>query len=402
MKAGSLIAHPHVRFAKIIRLALRDLLYKRTRSILTILGVMLGVGMIFGLVSFGLGLQGIVQRQIVDGKTINTVDISSASSRLISLTPDSLKKVRAIDHVKAVSGTYIAASKLSMDGSEADVVAYGIDDVYLGVSSLGVQLGEPLDTTRTDQVVVSKVLLEAVGIRDTKAAVGKSLNLKVNWADGQSFTAPLKVVGIIDSGTGSEVFVSSKLFARANVPAFASGKALVDTRNNIAGVRRSIESLGFTTASPVDTLDQVDQFFRIFSLLLVGLGGISVLVAILGMINTLTVSLMERTKEISLMIAIGARPQDMRHLFICEALLLSFAGGLAGMIGVGLLAAVANVILNQLAKGRGVNEQFSVFAFPPWLILATLIAVFLIGVLVALAPARRAARINPVEALRRE
>lgn len=402
MRTPPPVAHPHIRMSKLIRIALRDLLFKRTRSILTILGVMLGIGLIFGLVSFGLGLQNLVQQQIVDGKTINTIDISSASSKIIALTPDNLRKVSTIEHVKAVSGTYVAASKLSMDGSEADVVAYGIDDLYLNVSNLGIQLGDPLDITKTDQVIVSKVLLEAVGIHDSKTALGKQLNLEIDQTDGRSFTALLKVVGIIDSGNGSEVFVSSKIFAKAGVPAYASGKALVDTRSNITDVRRSIESLGFTTASPIDTLDQVDQFFRIFSLLLIGLGGISVLVAILGMVNTLTVSLMERTKEISLMIAIGARPQDMRRLFICEALFLSLVGGCAGMVFVGLLATLINFTLNQLAKGRGVVDEFSIFAFPPWLILVTLGVVFLIGLLVALAPARRAARINPIEALRRE
>lgn len=402
MKTPHPTAHPHIRMGKLVHMALRDLLFKRTRSILTVIGVMLGIGMIFGLVSFGFGLQNLVQQQIVDGKTINTIDITSASSKIITLTPDNLRKVGAIEHVKAVSGTYVAASKLSMDGSEADVVAYGIDDLYLSVSNLGIQLGDPLDVTKTDQVIVSKVLLEAVGIHDPKTALGKQLNLEIERADGKSFTAPLKVVGIIDSGNGSEVFISSKTFAEAGVPSYASGKALVDTRSNITDVRRSIESLGFTTASPVDTLDQVDQFFRIFSLLLIGLGGISVMVAILGMVNTLTVSLMERTKEISLMIAIGARPQDMRRLFICEALLLSLTGGIAGMAAVGLLAALINVTLNQLAKGRGVVDEFSIFAFPAWLIIATLVAVFLIGLLVALAPARRAARINPIDALRRE
>lgn len=400
MKTTPLIAHPHIRSAKIIKLALRNLLFKRGRSTLTVLGVMMGIGLIFGLLSFGLGLQNLVQKQIVDGKLINTVDVSSASSKIIALTPENLEKIAAIGHVKSVSGTYVAASKLSLGGSSVDVATYGIDSEYLKLTNLGIQLGEPLDPARTDQVIVSKVLLEAVGISDPKSALGKEMKLQVNLNEEKAFTVPLKVTGVIDSGNGSEVFISGKLFAEAEAPAYASGKALVDSRDNIAGVRRSIESLGFTTASPVDTLNQVDQFFRVFSLLLVGLGGISVLVAVLGMVNTLTVSLLERTKEISLMIAIGARPQDMRRLFTCEALLLAVIGGLAGMVGVGLLAAVIDLVLNSLARGRGAAEHFSVFAFPLWLPAATLAAVFIIGLLVALAPARRAARVNPVDAMR--
>lgn len=400
MRPTPLIAHPHIRSAKIFKLALRNLLFKRSRSTLTVLGVMMGIGLIFGLLSFGLGLQRLVQQQVVDGKLINTVDVTSASSKIIALTPENLEKIAAVGHVKAVSGTYVAASKLSFGGSSVDVATYGIDGEYLKLTNLGITIGEQLDPSRTDQVVVSKVLLEAVGIRDPKSALGKQLKLEVDLSEEKSFTASLSVAGIIDSGNGSEVFISGKLFAKADAPAYASGKALVDSRDNIAGVRRGIESLGFTTASPVDTLDQVDQFFRVFSLLLVGLGSISVLVAILGMVNTLTVSLLERTKEISLMIAIGARPKDMHRLFTCEALLLAVIGGIAGMVGVALLAAIIDVVLNSLARGRGAAEHFSVFAFPLWLPLVTLAAVFVIGLLVALAPARRAARINPIDAMR--
>ena len=125
-------------------------------------------------------------------------------------------------------------------------------------------------------------------------------------------------------------------------------------------------------------------------------------IAVLGMLNTLTVSLLERTKEIALMIALGARPKDMRRLFVVEAVVLSLIGAVIGIAVAMLLGLVVDAVLNQYANGRGIVDHFTLFANPPLLIIGVLLFMVLIGVLVSFVPARRAARINPIEALRQE
>jgi len=393
---------PHIQLRMIVRMALLNLKFKRFRSFITILGIVIGIGSIFMLVSFGLGLQQLVQGEIIGNESINTVDVTPSNSKLLKLTSDNLEQVRSIAHVTDVSGVFIGASQVSINGSSADLVAYGIDPLYMKLSNIAVTAGAPITNEATDQIVVNSSFLASAGIADPAAAVGKEVKLMLTSPEGKATETKLKIVGVVDSGVGSEVFVTTEVFKQAGIDTFTQAKAVVDERESISDVRRSIESLGYETSSPVDTLDQVNEVFRFLNIILISLGGVGMVIAILGMLNTLTVSLLERTKEIALMIAIGARPKDMRRLFTVEAIVLSLIGGAVGIVLATLLGLAVDVVLNAFASDRGIEEYFSLFAHPPLLIIGALLFMVLIGVLVSFVPARRAAKINPIEALRQE
>jgi len=396
------LPRPHIQLRMIVRMALLNLRFKRFRSFITILGIVIGIGSIFMLVSFGLGLQQLVQSEIIGNESINTVDVTPSNSKLLKLTSDNLEQVRSIAHVTDVSGVFIGASQVSINGSSADLVAYGIDPLYMKLSNIAVTAGEPITHEATDQIVVNSSFLESAGIADPATAIGKEVSLTLTSPDGKATETKQKIVGVVDSGVGSEVFVSSEVFMQAGIDTFTQAKAVVDDRDSISNVRRSIESLGYETSSPVDTLDQVNEVFRFLNIILISLGGVGMVIAILGMLNTLTVSLLERTKEIALMIAIGARPKDMRRLFTVEAIVLSLIGGAVGIVLATLLGLTIDMVLNQFASDRGIEDHFSLFAHPPLLIIGALLFMVLIGMLVSYVPARRAAKINPIEALRQE
>ena len=172
--------------------------------------------------------------------------------------------------------------------------------------------------------------------------------------------------------------------------------------NQVESLRKQIESLGFETASPVDTLDQINQVFKFFTIILGGFGAIGMVVSVLGMFNTLTISLLERTQEIGLMMAMGSRNRDMRRLFIIEAFLLSVVGAAAGITLAVIGGKGVNLIMNSFAHGRGVTGDFELFSTPLWLMGALLVFMVIVGMLVVFFPSRRAAHINPLDALRRE
>jgi putative ABC transport system permease protein len=126
------------------------------------------------------------------------------------------------------------------------------------------------------------------------------------------------------------------------------------------------------------------------------------IIAILGMFNTLTISLLEQTSEIGLMVTMGARKSDVQRLLIFEALLLSVVGGLAGLFAAWLLRQLINLILTHFANDNGVTGTIHDFSITPLLVLCTLALTVIVGLAVAFYPSKRAARINPIDALRHE
>jgi len=386
----------------IIKMAALNLRFKRFRSAITILGVVIGIGSIYLLVSFGVGLQHVVQEQVINNESINTIDITSADSKIITLTPDSIKRIKSVPKVEDAAGVYMFASQATLEGSSLDLVAYGVNDLYLKLSDLTIQTGRLLDPQKDDELIINGSLLEAIGVESVSSMIGKTLELTVNMPEAKTITRKFHIVGVINSQNGSEVFISSKVFENVHLNMYAQAKAIAEDQSSIANIRHSIESMGYQTTSPVDTLDQIGDVFRLFNIILIGLGSIGLVIAILGMANTLTVSLLERTKEIGLIVELGARAKDVRRLFTAEAMLLSLTGGIVGMTLATLLGWGVDLVLNTFARNRGITERFSLFSPSILLIVATLTLVVVIGFLVSYIPARRAARINPIDALRRE
>ena len=381
-------------------MGLKDLWSKRFRSILTISGVTIGIGSIFLLLSFGFGLQDLVQGQIIGSKSINTIDVTSTNGEVLPITQDTLNRIKALGHVSSVSGLYTYAGLVTVDGATADTVIYGVEAQHEKLSNINMLAGKFV-SDKSGEIVVDNSLLQAVGVETAEEALGKEVTLETE-IDGKSHKDTFRVIGVSDAGSGFEAFISQSSLRVYGVTDYTQLKAQIDDREHIPDARKLIESLGYETASPVDTLEQINQVFRYFNIILAGFGSIGLLIAVLGMLNTLTVSLLERTQEIALMLALGARGKDMRKLFITEGVILSVIGGVVGMILSTLVGMLVNVLLGEFASARGVSEKISLFSTPPLLVIGVLGFTIVVGYLVALVPARRAERINTIEALRHE
>jgi putative ABC transport system permease protein len=170
----------------------------------------------------------------------------------------------------------------------------------------------------------------------------------------------------------------------------------------LTDVRKRLTALGFNSFSIVDELEEIRTAFLIINSSLGLLGGISLLVASFGIANTMIMAILERTREIGIMKAIGAEDREIKLIFFVEAGLIGFVGGILGALAAWGIDVVANrIAYHYFLKPRGVSF-ISFFALPPYLWLGAIAFAVVVAILAALYPAARAARIDPVRALRHD
>ena len=167
-------------------------------------------------------------------------------------------------------------------------------------------------------------------------------------------------------------------------------------------VRKKITELGFGSFSIVDELDQIRTVFLIIDAVLGLLGGISLLVASFGIANTMIMSILERTREIGIMKAIGAEDREIKLIFFVEAAVIGLLGGVIGVLVAWGIDAIANRLAYRfLLKPQGASF-IDFFSLPPYLSIGAILFALIVSILAALYPASRAARIDPVRALRHD
>lgn len=399
--------YPSLTRQVIIHMAWSSLSSKRLRSFLTIAGVIIGIGAIYFLLSLGLGLQDLVTNQVIGSESVKTIDVTSPNSTIVELNQANSDKIKHLTHVQELGGLYASSGTIKLNNSDVDTLAYGIDSEYQNIADLKIIKGRAFDDNESRELLINRAALEASGISDAQKVIGQNLELSVEiegdeTAKNKKLTDTFEIVGVIDSGTGSEAYFSKSFFNAAGINEYTQVKLVVDDIDNIPDLRKQIESLGLETVAPMDTINQIKDLFRYVNLILVGFGSIGMIVAILGMFNTLTISLLERTREIGLMIALGVKNRDIRRLFIYESVLLSVIGSVVGITLASLGGHLFSVIMNRIAINRGVHEVFSLVSTPWWLSLGAVAFMVLIGLGVSYFPARRAGRINPIEALHDE
>ncbi len=168
----------------------------------------------------------------------------------------------------------------------------------------------------------------------------------------------------------------------------------------LSNVRNELKKMGLGSFSLVDQIDEIRNVFLIMNAVLGLLGGISLLVASFGIANTMIMSILERTREIGIMKAIGAEDREIKLIFFVEAAVLGLIGGIIGCLVAWGVDALANRLTYRFLLQPQGASFIDFFALPPWLWLGAIFFAVTIAVIAALYPAARAARIDPVQALR--
>lgn len=210
-----------------------------------------------------------------------------------------------------------------------------------------------------------------------------------------------EIMGIIDDDTAEYFYIPLSDVQKLGLRNYSQLKVVITDKKYLKEARQDIEELGVTTSSTADTVAQIEGLFINIRLLLGLLGTIALGVAALGMFNTLTVSLLERTREIGGMKTMGMVSEEIQELFLSEAMIMGFAGGMGGLFLGYLAGESTSFFISLIAIARGVGYLHLSYV-PLFLILFILVSSFFVGVVTGLYPAQRAKKTSALNALRYE
>jgi ABC-type antimicrobial peptide transport system permease subunit len=276
-----------------------------------------------------------------------------------------------------------------------------------GFSFFGIPMEEDNQTAPTGSIVAHTFKIS--GVLDSKPKDGAGQGGRIGLMSGASIYAPLRAARqwtIDHRNPMGEVALAlarqSGQLGQGQTEGYFSAVVRVNDPVALTQVRKRLTELGFGSFSIVDELDQIRTVFLILDSVLGLLGGISLLVASFGIANTMIMSILERTREIGIMKAIGAEDREIKLIFFVEAAVIGVCGGVIGA----LLAWGIDAVANRLAYRFILKPQGAAFvdffSLPPWLSASAILFALVISILAALYPAARAARIDPVRALRHD
>ncbi|MGO8791983.1 MAG: ABC transporter permease [Terriglobia bacterium] len=221
----------------------------------------------------------------------------------------------------------------------------------------------------------------------------------IRGASGARVFLPLKTIEDLHVMLPTGMRDSEPNFS--SVPTYLSLSVRLKSPNNVETVQAAIKKLGFNTFSILDATRNLRRFFAVLDLFLGIFGSLALTVAALGIVNTLAMAILERRREIGIMKAIGASDGDVKKLFFAEAAVMGFVGGILGVALGWSIGRVINIGTNIYLRRQDLPAE-NLWSVPWWLVLGAIVFAILVSMISGLYPAARAARLDPVQALRYE
>ncbi len=453
-----------MRLYDLFKLALSNLKRRKTRTFLTILGVVIGTASIVVMVSLGLGMSQMMLKSYQDEGSLTMIrvyesyernDSSEKNKQLTELTDDNVERFRALDHVVEVSPALDVSVSAKCNGAESDFTIRGVSQYYLSQ----LKLREGGEIPKKDQNELSLIYgnqimynsfyktktYESVEIDPYKDTIfltfpASDYSEKRSNSDSESDTVKkqkkyiIPVSGILSGGKDdwSENSYNAyadidtlkkflrKLYKKALVPdprTTKNGKAytyyvydtiyvFVDDMNNVKEVQKQLADMGFSVNSNMEWLESAQQQLGMVQMVLGGIGGVSLLVAAIGIMNTMMMSIYERTKEIGVMKVLGCDMSDIRNMFLFESGIIGLMGGIAGLMISYLISFIINFLTSDNGESVsmfiGYSEGGSLSYIPLWLAAFAIIFAIAVGSVAGYVPAVRAMKLSPLAAIRNE
>jgi putative ABC transport system permease protein len=415
-----------------IRAAVRNLGRRPVRNILTAGGVLIGIITLVAMVSFGVGVQKEVQRNFesvglenlfVSARYEETDGFDPFATRepVVPLTPAVVEQIRALSGVTSVN------LSLSLPPGMEITLSLGKKTLPIFISEGGgtsFRFGPP---TRSGILAGIDILNEQTGTllvaglanqfleegQSYDDLIGQPVVFTVTLPRGESAEFRSTIKGVQDgfSRRSLDIGIEERAAMRAwwfGDPDFLDRDgydSLVVQAQDLAtvpAVTAAIEDLDLQVQSLEAILDVANQVLALLQALLGSVGGLALLVAALGVANTMMMAIYERTREIGVLKALGASAGEIRRMFTVEAGLIGLIGGFFGLVLGMLLGRLVDWIGHRYLINQGLTGVGPLSVVPWWLALGAIGFATLIGIIAGLYPAARAARLDPVTALRHE
>jgi putative ABC transport system permease protein len=396
-----------IRINDLIPLAWSSLRRNRLRSSLTVGAIAVAISLVVYLVSLGFGLEQLTLGTVQRSSSLLSLTVETASKELNPLNQEAVNRITNVLGVASVQPRFTLKGQVILDRTRANTTVVGVDPDYLQVtSSTQLLVGRYYRPDDVQAMVVTTGFLNLYGL-DTKKTPLVLFDIELDPLSypGVERLRDVIVTGVVEADDSQVAYLPTayleSVIPQGALPPYEHVKVMVADINQIEPAREDLITRGFKVSAAVDTVDDIKNAFRWIRGILAGLGIVAIFIATIGMFNTLTISLLERTREIGIMKALGVRNKDVGRIFLMEAVLIGLLGGVAGLIGAFFLQQLTLFILSllaALAEGR-VPVLFVNHAL---LIVGALTFAILIAVVTGFYPARRATKLNPIDAIRYE
>ncbi len=440
----------------LVDLCFRNLLRRRTRTLLAVIGVVVGTCAIVVMLSIGYGLSANYQEQIESYGNLHLIEVNANGGGMTTTTGDqndlkgiindkTLKTMEGIEGVDAVTPRVSEYMTIGVGKKVTQTQFIGVRAEVLEKFNFEVSEGRMLTAADKNGVLFGSYVPQWFynpnknngWSEETTEVVGEKLVITADYEYGRKKknSDPDKIVYPEFKGKGigvlaaendesayqvymniedlEEIITANKKARKEsttmqgrNGKTYDSAWVYVGDINDVESVIKVLkDDMGYYTYSPTDFLNAMQDTARMIQGVLGGIGGISLFVAALGITNTMIMSIYERTKEIGVMKVIGANLRDIRKMFLIEAGLIGFVGGLMGLAISFLVSFLMNTVLLEvmssvLSAMGGYGSSISII---PWYVaVGALVFATVIGIMAGYYPARRAMHLSALESLRNE
>jgi putative ABC transport system permease protein len=399
----------------ILKVAVKSILKSRMRSLLTALGIIIGVAAVVVMVAIGDGAQKQVEQQIASlGSNLIVIFPGSSSTGGIRGGAGSFNRftMSDVDKIKEEATLIKAVSPIVRTGGQViggtgnwSTSIQGVSPSYLEIRDWSLASGEFF----TDRDVTSRAKVAVLGQTVAKELfanedpIGQRIRIK---------NVPFKVIGVLTSkgqsgmGDNDDVILapSTTVLDRLSgrryisfIQASANSLSQIDqAQEELRTIMREAHHLNtgedddFTIRNQADITEAATETSKVLTILLASVAGVSLIVGGIGIMNIMLVSVTERTREIGIRLSVGARTSDILIQFLTEAVVLSLAGGLIGVL---LSFGVAYILNSYTSQAAYIRPEIIMLAFG---------FAGVIGIFFGFYPSRKAANLNPIDALRYE